>query len=222
MHKIVLLLLSTLPLTSAFGQSSKFTVAGDVTALKAPADWVYLSYYVNDRHITDSAPVRQNSYYFSGNLVEPVLARLRVKYKASAGIQPPLPGNNLRDYASVFLQPGAIKVVSLDSFSNVSVAGSKADDEYRMLEETARPYNEQLDELYRKLRIARKNKEADLATIFENQIDSLNASANENPFVSSNALPLSSFLKPVLAIPFCASTTTSPKTLRVCGSNTSI
>jgi len=179
MSKLVLMLFVSFSFASAFGQSSKFTVTGDVAALKAPADWVYISYYINDRHITDSAPVRQNNYYFSGNLAEPVLARLRVKYKAIAANQATLPANNLRDYASVFLQPGTIKVVSVDSFSNVSVTGSKADDEYRMLEETARPYNQQLDELYRKLRVARKNKETDLATIFENQIDSLNASAND-------------------------------------------
>jgi peroxiredoxin len=179
MKKFFFLFVTAFTVNFVFSQSSKFTIAGDLTALKAPADWVYLSYYIADQHVTDSSPVRQNSYHFAGSLAEPVLARLRVKYKMAGENQPSLPANNRRDYASVFLQPGTIKVVSVDSFSNVSVAGSKADDEYRMLEETAKPYNDQLDELYRKYQVARKNKEADLAKIFDNQIDSLNESAND-------------------------------------------
>jgi len=179
MKKAIFLLITVLGCMAGFSQSSKFTITGDLTGLKAPADWVYLSYYLADQHITDSSPVRQNNYHFSGNITEPVLARLRVKYKMTGENQLSLPANNRRDYASVFLQPGTIKVVSIDSFSNVSVAGSKADDEYRMLEETAKPYNDQLDELYRKFQVARKNKETDLAKIFENQIDSLNESAND-------------------------------------------
>jgi peroxiredoxin len=179
MKKFFFLFVTAFTVNFVFSQSSKFTITGDLTALKAPADWVYLSYYIADQHVTDSSPVRQNSYHFAGSLAEPVLARLRVKYKMAGENQPSLPANNRRDYASVFLQPGTIKVVSVDSFSNVSVAGSKADDEYRMLEETAKPYNDQLDELYRKYQVARKNKEADLAKIFDNQIDSLNESAND-------------------------------------------
>ena len=161
-------------------QSSKFTVTGDITHINAPAEWVYISYYINDRHITDSSLVRQGSYKFSGSISEPVLARLRVKYKMIAEHHEALPSNSQRDYASVFLQPGAIKVASVDSFSNVSVTGSKADEEYRMLEELARPYNDQLDELYRQYAVAKKNKEVDLLKITEKQIDSINASANEN------------------------------------------
>lgn len=184
MKNIVFVLFTVAAFGAVSAQTSKFTITGDLTALKAPADWVYISYYIADRHITDSAPVRQNAYHFSGNLEEPVLARLRVKYKTVAENPVSMPANNRRDYASVFLQPGTIKVVSVDSFSNVSVAGSKADDEYRALEENAKPYNDQLDELYRRFQVARKNKETDLAKIFENQIDSLNESANDKIYGS--------------------------------------
>jgi len=184
MKKSLLLVIAGLSAIIASSQSSKFSITGDLTALKAPAEWVYMSYYIADQHITDSSPVRQNTYRFSGSITEPVLARLRVKYKMTGDGQQGLPANNRRDYASVFLQPGNIKVVSVDSFSNVSVAGSKADDEYRLLEETAKPYNDLLDELYRKYQVARKNKEMDLARIFDNQIDSLNESANDKIYGS--------------------------------------
>jgi peroxiredoxin len=180
MKGIAFLLVTVLTMPVVFGQSSKFTLAGDLSKLKAPAEWVYISYYISDKHITDSSLVRQNSYKFAGNIAEPVLARLRVKYKMIAENHEPLPANSQRDYASVFLQPGTIKIASVDSFSNVSVTGSKADEEYRMLEELAKPYNDQLDELYKQFSVARKNKEDKLAKMTEKDIDSINASANEN------------------------------------------
>lgn len=180
MKKIVFTLIALFSIPVLFGQSSKFTLSGDISSVKAPAELIILSYYINDQHITDSAPVRSNTYNFAGHITEPVLARLSVKYKTGAGKNQSMPANSRRDYASVFLQPGTIKIISADSFSNVSVTGSKADDEYRSLEEMAKPYNDMLDELYRQSSIARKNKEADLSKIIEKKIDSLNASANEN------------------------------------------
>ena len=179
MKSLVLLLITSLGVQALLAQNSKFTINGDITALKAPAEWVILSYYVNDRHITDSAPVRQGNYVFGGHIAEPVLARLSVRFKANAEGNR-MPVNSQRDYASIFLQAGTLKVVSLDSFANVTVAGSKADDEYRSLEEIAKPYNNMLDELYRQSSIARKNKEAELSRIIEKKIDSLSSQANEN------------------------------------------
>jgi peroxiredoxin len=180
MKKIVFTLITVLSFPVLFGQSSKFTLTGDMSSVKAPAEWIVLSYYINNEHITDSAPVRQNTYSFAGHISEPVLARLSVKYKRTVEGSHPVLVNSRRDYASFFLQPGNIKIVSVDSFSNITVVGSKADEEYRMLEETARPYNNMLDELYRQSSIARKNKEADLSKIVEKKIDSLSALANEN------------------------------------------
>ncbi len=165
-------------------QSSKFTLSGDISSVKAPAEWVYISYYLGDKQVRDSSPVRQNKYIFDGSIPEPVLAKLSIKYKTNGSANSKVPVNSKRDYASVFLQPGSIKIVSVDSFANVTVAGSKADDEYRMLEELAKPYNERLDELYRQFSIARKNKETTLSGSLEKQIDSIDASANENIYGS--------------------------------------
>lgn len=163
-------------------QSSRFTVIGDISAVKAPASWVYISYYVADRQITDSAPVRQGKYVLQGSIPEPVQARLSIKYKADGGTLALVPVNSKRDYATVFLQPGAMKVQSVDSFSNVTVTGSKADEEYRALQEKAKPYNDVLDDLYRQIAAARKNNDAPLAQGIEQKIDSLDALANEKVY----------------------------------------
>ncbi|HTL08811.1 MAG TPA: TlpA disulfide reductase family protein [Chitinophagaceae bacterium] len=179
MKRIVLVGFVSFLVLATKAQSARFIITGDLSAVKAPADWVYLSYYLADRQVKDSSPVRGNKYVFEGKISEPVLARLSVKYKAGNMGTAPVPVNSKRDYASVFLQPSIIKVVSVDSFSNVRVSGSAADDEYRRLEAMAAPYNQQLDELYARFSEARKSKNDALAASLEANIDSLDAAANE-------------------------------------------
>ncbi len=182
MKRIVGIMAAVLGVIVGQAQSGKFTVTGDLSGIKAQAEWVYIAYYVADRQVKDSAFVRQNKYELQGNLPEPVLARLSVKYKTPSTAGSMVPANSKRDYAAIFLQPGAMKVISLDSFANVTVTGSKADEEYRLLQELAKPYNDGLDELYRQIAIARKNNEPALAQSIENKIDSLDASANEQVY----------------------------------------
>ncbi len=166
--------------TSVFGQNTKFTVKGDISKLKAPVEWVYLSYVVNDQRITDSVKIKDGTYTFSGNTAEPLQAGLRVKYREQPGtVAGKSIFNRKRDYATIFLEPAFINVTSVDSFANVTVTGSKADMEFRKLEEQAKPFNARLDDLYTQYASARKNKdEAGLQQI-EKQIDSADADANE-------------------------------------------
>ena len=168
---------------SVFGQNSKFTVKGDISKVKAPVEWVYLSYIVNDQRITDSVKIKDGSYVFSGNISEPLEVGLRVKYREQPGSTAVKTiFTRKRDYATVFLEPAVITVASVDSFANVTVTGSKADMEFRKLEETAKPYNVRLDDLYTQYATARTNKdEAGLQQI-EKQIDSADADANEKVY----------------------------------------
>lgn len=170
---------------NVFGQSAKFTVKGDISKIKAPVEWVYLSYVVNDQRITDSVKAKDGSYLFSGNISEALQAALRVKYREQPNsTDGKAVFNSKRDYALVFLEPAVITVVSVDSFANVTVTGSKADIEYRKLEEQAKPYNARLDDLYNQYATARKNKdEAGLQQI-EKQIDSADADANEKIYAA--------------------------------------
>ncbi len=170
---------------------SAFTLTGDLSNLKAPIEWVYLSYTVNNQQITDSVYVRQDSYQFKGNLAEAVQAGLRIKYKQNRVSNSSIPFNSKRDYAIVFLEPGSITVASLDSFSNVAVTGSKADAEYRKLHELARPFDMQLDGLYKQYAAAKKEKNTDMLLQLEKQIDSTDAVANEKiygAYVKQNPL----------------------------------
>lgn len=151
-----------------------FVLKGDVTKVKQPLDWVYLTYETNGQYITDSVQVKQGEYSFSGNIDAATQARLRVKYK-----MPAWEYNRKRDAAILFLQPGKVGVASVDSFSNITITGSKADVEYRKLEEQARPYNEKLDDLYKQYADAKKNKDAEAMKKLESEIDKYDDEAND-------------------------------------------
>ena len=166
------------------GQSTKFILKGDLINVKAPVEWVYLNYSVNGQRINDSAQLKDNKYTFSGNIVEATQAGLRIKYKERTDTKEKLPFNSKRDYAIIFLQPGSITASSLDSFANIKVTGSKADVEYRKLEEQARPFNASLDELYQKFAEARKNNDNLIMQKLEKEIDNMDALANEKIYAT--------------------------------------
>jgi peroxiredoxin len=182
MKRIVFMLVAVLCVPALFAQSSNFTLTGDISNLKAPIEWVYLSYIINNQLVKDSFLVKQESYSFTGKIDEPVLAELRISYKASRVNNMKVPFNSKRDYTIVFLEPGKITVTSVDSFANVVVAGSKADIEYRLLQELAKPYDDQLAVLYKQSAIARKNRDDDELRKLEKQIDSTNKLANEKVY----------------------------------------
>ena len=184
MRRIIFLLISVLSFQADFAQSSRFTLTGDISNLKAPVEWVYLTYTVNNQRITDSVLVKQDSYSFKGNIDEAVQAQLHIRYKADRVSNNPIPVNSKRDYAIVFLEPGNITVASLDSFANVVVTDSKADAEYRKLQEMAKPFDDRLAELYRRSTAAGKEKDGNALKSLEKQIDSVDAEANEKIYGS--------------------------------------
>jgi peroxiredoxin len=165
--------------TMVFAQSSKFVIKGDVTNVKEPIEWAYLTYNIYGQRITDSVQMKENKYSFSGSITEATQAGLRIKYNEHAEHPGNTPFNSKRDFAIIFLQPGIMTVSSNDSFSNITVAGSRADEEYRKLEAQAKPFNEILDELYIKFAAARKNRDTISLQRLEKEIDSTDALANE-------------------------------------------
>lgn len=182
MRVMVLALLVLVSSRFAQAQYQGFVIKGDLSALKAPAEMVYLNYYLAGQSYQDSARVKDDHYRFAGNITEPVQAGLRVKYKESRVSQAAIPFNSKRDYAVVFLEPSEITVTSVDSFSNVTVAGSKADDEYRKLQLMAKPYDDQLALLYVKMNAAKKENNPEAAKMLEQMVDSIDGVANEKVY----------------------------------------
>jgi len=123
-----------------------FKLTGEVSPASGSMTRVYLTYVSSGARKTDTATVTGGKYSFSGIIEEPVIGNLRAVYRPdSTGTLPP--ANNKRDVAQVFLQPGAITVKSIDSFSNIKVKGSKAHDAFVQLKEQLKTLETRNDEL---------------------------------------------------------------------------
>lgn len=123
-----------------------FRLTGNVAANKLQPAKVYLSYmYEGDRKL-DSAEVKAGQFSFSGLVEEPVMANLRAAYAPDSSGKIPATKYD-RDVAGVFLQPGALTVSSTDSFSNVSVKGSKAHEAYLQLKQKLKPLDDRMSDL---------------------------------------------------------------------------
>jgi len=83
---------------------------------------------------------------------------------------------------SVFLQPGKIKVTSIDSFSNVQVKGSDAHTEFAKLNALVKPYQERMQPLLDKYSEFSKAKDKENQSKVEAEIDAIDAEKNEKVY----------------------------------------
>jgi peroxiredoxin len=131
---------------SLSGFAQKFTLEGQLLRINRKASQVILTYSRGDGRVTDTGKVQQGKYRFSGTLLEPVMAQLMVIYQ-----QPDTGRMTLaryrRDISNVFLQGGALQVISADSFSNIQVKGSAAHQAYLTLKKLLQSNEDQQDQL---------------------------------------------------------------------------
>ena len=168
-----LLAIAMLVSFSAMAQNEKpFELKGTFKKIAFPVQKILIYYQNNGNNITDSVEPKDGKYSFKGKLNEPVLARLRIKYTPAAD-GTPVKAVSGRDIFPVFLSASKISVSSVDSFSNASIKGSKANDEYKRLTASLKPTNDKLTVAYAEYSKATKAKdEADDKEI-EKQIDAL-------------------------------------------------
>jgi peroxiredoxin len=163
---------------SAQDGGKKFKLQGELKNLAFTGDWVFLQYRTNGEWKTDSAKVKDSKYSFTGKIQEPVIGRLRIKYAETE------PGKkitqvNRRDMVSVFMEPGKVKVASIDSFSNVKVKGSATQDEYAKLVEQTKPYNDKLQVLYTRYNELGKAKDKAGQEKVDKEIEAIDADMRE-------------------------------------------
>jgi len=148
MKRIIGFFFALVSLSAQAQTTSNFTISGTATTGNLSVAKVYLQYQSEGNNTMDSSDFVNGKYSFKGNISEPVLARIRVKYSPDAAgkmIQP-MQG---RDLISVFLSSGDITINSIDSFSNITVNGSVAQDDYTKLTKSFQPLNEQMNGLYK-------------------------------------------------------------------------
>ncbi|WP_276483978.1 TlpA disulfide reductase family protein [Paraflavitalea pollutisoli] len=159
------------------------SVTVDVARLSYPVGKVYLSYYntLSKFRFNDSLDVNgQKQVSFQTYLEEPILAQVRVV--------PTTPDTSrarrlsARDSYSVYLEPGKIDIAGVDSFSNATVKGSAAHQQYLSLRQSVDSYDKNFTDLYQQYSEARKAKNAAGETRVRKQIDSLNTVINDQVY----------------------------------------
>ncbi len=148
MKGIICFFFALVSLSAQAQTTSNFTISGTATTGNLSVAKVYLQYQSEGNNTMDSSDFVNGKYSFKGNISEPVLARIRVKYlpDAAGKMIKPMQG---RDLISVFLSKGDITINSIDSFSNITVNGSVAQDDYSTLTKSFQPLNEQMNALYK-------------------------------------------------------------------------
>ncbi|MEO7924133.1 MAG: TlpA disulfide reductase family protein [Chitinophagaceae bacterium] len=180
--KKTVLLLSFLPLLAlAQDKGKEFKLAGKTKDLAYKPDWIFLQYRSNGDWKIDSVQTKDGKYEFAGMIEEPVQGRLRVKYvlgedgKKVTTVQG-------RDMVAVFIQPGKIKVSSVDSFSNIQVEGSAAHTEFEKLTTASKPFQEKMEPLYTKYSEFGKAKDKAGQAKVEEEIDAIDLEMKEKVY----------------------------------------
>ncbi len=173
----LLLLATALPIFSMAQNAKPAKISGSLKNIKDTIDWVYLNYSANGARKSDSAMVKDGSYSFTAQIAEPVRVQLTARNTANKKAR-----LTQKSFASLFIEPGTIKVASTDSFSNVKVTGSKSHIEFEKLNAAAKPYGEKQKPLYEKYSEARKNKDKAGMAAVEKQIDAIDSIEKEEVY----------------------------------------
>ena len=138
MKKLILPAIAALPLVSIAQSGAK--INGALKNVKDSIPFVYFTYSNEGNRVMDSAAVTNNQYSYTADIKEPSLIYV-------AGKSPRVRSSE-KYIASVFIEPGKVDVVSVDSFSNIKVSGSKTNIAYEQLNKTTKPYDEQISKVF--------------------------------------------------------------------------
>ncbi|MDI9365724.1 MAG: TlpA disulfide reductase family protein [Flavobacterium sp.] len=165
-------------------ETATLKIKGQLKNVKDTIDMVFLNYSKDGKRITDSSSVVKGEYAFSISIKEPIRAQLFSRNSANtkAKFLPKMA-------AIIYLEPGNIKVQNVDSFSNIVVKGSKAQAEYEKLTAALKPFNNQMEALYKVF--TQQNKSGDIvaAKKTEDALDALEEKQREEvygKYINSN------------------------------------
>lgn len=135
-HILVVLLF---PFVSFAQDEKQFKIEGRLNNMTQQPDKILLFYPYREQNYMDSVDVKGNKYKFEGLISGPVRADMYVRYKNSDG-----KSNMSNDVLTVFLEPGKISIESNNTFANATITGSKANDEFKKIQASAVPYQNQV------------------------------------------------------------------------------
>jgi peroxiredoxin len=156
MKKFIISMLAVLPIVAQ--AQINFTLTGKIGAKSAPAK-AYLLYQNGGQIVTDSAQIEDGNFKFTGTIQEPVPARLIIDHKG-AGFAKTTPAS---DMEMIYLEPGAIRILSNDSLKNARIPGSPINQEYAEYKKIIRPAEQMLDKVSKKNMLATAEQKKDPA-----------------------------------------------------------
>ncbi len=168
-----------------------YTIQGTVSQQHDPAT-VYLRMRKSGENFMDSAQIKDGKFTFNGTLEEAGLASLMLVQKGNER-----PVSMGRDMLAVFLDKGVITINTTDSISKATVTGSKANDDYKQLNDLLKDVNEKGAALQTRYRELAKNKDEEGIKKLEAEYDALDAEEKkiENDFLAKNtSSPIAMFL----------------------------
>ena len=178
MKKLVFALMLLASFAANAQEVQNFTVNGTLQNIALPVNKVYYSYRADGVTVRDSVAPTDGKYSFSGKIAEPLMVTIFVRYKNDAAGKP-IKMFQPRDYASVFVTAGSIQVTSVDSFSNVTVAGSKAHDAYLALTKQTKPVNDKMQAASKAYSAAYQAKDSATMKTLDATFDALDAEMKE-------------------------------------------
>jgi peroxiredoxin len=141
MKRILVVLAVLFAVETDAQEATAFAIKGSMNNITSTAEKVMLTYMIGENTFNDSAEVQNGNYAFTGKIPEPVMAMLRVKYKAGPDGKP-VRAVPARDFITFFMVPAAMNVASADSFTNARIQGSLANEALTDLNAILKPERE--------------------------------------------------------------------------------
>lgn len=165
MRKILLTTLAAAP--ALFSQAQKtVTLNGELKITDNPIEKVFISYRSGSENIKDTAFVVDGKYQFNLKLQEPTLAFIDAGYKPGTQTS----GGKTRAF---FLDMANMHVIQTDSFSNFQITGSKANDEFKKLNESRKAISGDRNKLMQQYAAFAKEQNREGMKSVEAKVDSI-------------------------------------------------
>lgn len=145
--------------------------------LSQPVQMVFLSFREGDMTVQDSTKPIDGKFQFTGQLEEPVMASLVVRFEPKEGA-----GETEYDGVQLFIEPGVINIDVKDSMKLAKVTGSQSQMVFEAFRETETSYNEKEKALVDAYQQYRASNDTAAMKKIEEDYDKLSDEKNEKVY----------------------------------------
>ena len=184
-----LCLLFMATVVAAQNKPRPFTVTGRVRGTDTALAKLYLQYRTQEGWKLDSTEIKDKQFSFQSMIAEPTLASLQAKNK-STGVKSMV--------AAIFLERGQIRIELPADLKSIKVRNSASHNAYRQLVAQSKPFDTELDTLYKQYSLYGRSKEKAKQAAVEARIDSIDELKKEKVYhrflVENPNTPLSAYV----------------------------